>query len=73
MFAHAEGLGEDELVPLLAEEDPARSRVDAGGLTAHGRHAGPEAIAEARDELFVAYGSCSFSEPVDDLAELGIL
>jgi hypothetical protein len=70
IFAHG---GEDDLVPLLAEEDPAAFTVDADGLELHGRRAGAEAIAAARAELFVAYGSCSFSEPVEDLTALGIL
>jgi hypothetical protein len=73
VFAHADGLTEDELVPLLAEEDPGAFRVDAGALAVHDRRAGARAIADARAELFVAYGSCSFSEPVEDLSELGML
>jgi hypothetical protein len=73
VFAHAEGLGEEELVPLLAEEDPEAFALDAGGLSVHGRHANGGAIAEARAELFVAYGSCSFDEPVEDLTALGLL
>jgi hypothetical protein len=73
VFAHAEGLGEGDLVPLLAEEDAAAFRVDANGFTVHGRRAGPVAIADARAELFTAYGSCSFSEPMEDLIALGIL
>ena len=39
VFAHTEGLGEDELVALLAEEDADAFALDAAGLTAHGRHA----------------------------------
>jgi hypothetical protein len=73
VFAHAEGLAADRLEPLLAEEDPAAFTVDAGGFAVHGHRAGPAAIAEARRDLFVAYGSCSFSEPVEDLTALGIL
>ena len=70
VFAHQ---GEDDLVPLLAEEDPAAFAVDAGGLAVHGRRADASAIEAARAELFVAYGSCSFSEPVEDLTALGVL
>jgi hypothetical protein len=73
VFAHALGLPAADLEPLLAEEDPAAFAIDAGGLAVHGHHAGPGAIAEARAELFVAYGSCSFSEPVEDLTALGVL
>jgi hypothetical protein len=73
VFAHADGLGEDELAALLAEEDPDAFTVDADGLAAHGHHADARAIAAARAELFVAYGSCSFTEPVEDLKMFGVL
>jgi hypothetical protein len=73
VLAHAEGLSEAELVPLLTEQDPSAFAVTAGGLTARDHHAGAAAIAEARRELFVAYGSCSFAEPVEDLTALGVL
>jgi hypothetical protein len=73
VFAFTEGLSAEELERLLAEEDPGAFAVDAGGLRVYGHAAGAEAIAEARRDLFVAYGSCSFSEPVEDLTALGIL
>ena len=74
VFARADGLGEEEVAAILAEEDPAAFAVDPDGLAVHGRRrAGTEAIAVARAELFVAYGSCSFFEPVDDLHALGML
>jgi hypothetical protein len=73
VFAHAEGLSADELVPLLAEEDPEAFAVDPGGLAVNGRRADAAAIADARRDLFVAYGSCSFDEPVEDLTALGLL
>jgi hypothetical protein len=73
VFAHADGLDEDDLIPLLAEDDPAAFSVTADGLSVHAHTAGARAIAEARAELFTAYGSCSFDEPVEDLMTLGIL
>jgi hypothetical protein len=73
VFAHADGLTAEELVPLLAEEDAAAFTVDADGLAVHGHRADAEAIAEARRDLFVAYGSCSFDEPVADLVALGVV
>jgi hypothetical protein len=73
VFAHAEGLGEDELASLLREEDPDAFHVDGDGLRVHGHSAGEAAITAAREELFVSYGSCSFDEPVEDLISLGVL
>jgi hypothetical protein len=73
VLAHSEGLGEAELEAILAEEDPDAFTVDRGGLAVHGHRAGAGAIAAARAELFVAYGSCSFSEPVEDLKVFGVL
>jgi hypothetical protein len=73
VFAHADGLAEAEVAVLLAEENPGAFSVTAEALEVHGRRAGAEAIAAARAELFTAYGSCSFSEPVEDLTALGVL
>jgi hypothetical protein len=47
--------------------------LDAEALRWNGRAAGPEELERARRERFVAVGSCSFFEPVDDLRELGVL
>ena len=51
------GAGEAELQAVLAERDPAALR----------------AAAEQPRGRFVSIGSCSFSEPVEDLQALGIL
>jgi hypothetical protein len=73
VFAHADGLTADELVPLLAEEDRVAFTLDAEGLAVHGHSANAGEIAEARRDLFVGYGSCSFDEPVEDLTALRML
>jgi hypothetical protein len=73
VFAHADGLSADELVPLLACADAAAFAITADGLTVYGHSANAAQIAEARRDLFVAYGSCSFDEPVADLTALGVL
>jgi hypothetical protein len=62
-----------DLEAILAEEDPSAFTLDADGFGVHGQRAGAETIRAARAELFVAYGSCSFDEPVDDLTALGML
>jgi hypothetical protein len=58
---------------IVAEEDPDAFALDADGLAVHGHHADRAAIETARAELFTAYGSCSFTEPVEDLIALGVL
>ena len=58
---------------IVAEEDPDAFTVDADGLAVHGHRADAATIEAARAELFAAYGSCSFSEPVEDLISLGVL
>ena len=65
--------GEEEVRAILAEEDPAAFVLDARGLAVHGQSADAEALARVRRERLVAYGSCSFAEPVEDLTALGVL
>jgi hypothetical protein len=67
------GEGEEAVTAIVAEDDPAAFALDDGGLSIHGHHADADALAKLRAERFVAYGSCSFSEPVEDLTALGIL
>jgi hypothetical protein len=62
-----------DLEAIVAEEDPEAFALDDGGFSVHGRRAAAAAIAQARSDRFVAYGSCSFDEPVDDLIALGML
>jgi hypothetical protein len=47
--------------------------LDSESLRWNGREAGVEELERARRERFVAVGSCSFFEPVDDLKGLGVL
>ena len=47
--------------------------IDERALRWSGRDAGPDELERARREGLVAIGSCSFSEPVDDLRGLGVL
>ena len=57
----------------LAETDAAAFALDANAFRWRDRTASPEEIAEVRRDLFVSFGSCSFTEPVDELRELGLL
>ena len=48
-------------------------RLEPDGLRWRDRSAGAAELERVRREQLVAVGSCSFSEPVDDLKELGVL
>jgi hypothetical protein len=73
VLAHAERAGEAELIAVLREEDPAAFRLTDETFAVRDREMDATTIAAARRELFVGYGSCSFSEPVEDLQALGLL
>jgi hypothetical protein len=72
-LAHVHGAGEDELADMLAKEDPAAVAVGDDGLRAGGRRVGTAEVAHVRRRFFHGVGSCSFSEPVEDLRALGLL
>jgi hypothetical protein len=71
--AHADGAEPRELTEVLLDEEPGAFSVTGEAFTVRGRAYGAEAVAAARGQLFVGYGSCSFSEPTEDLKALGIL
>jgi hypothetical protein len=56
----------------LAEDDAEAFRLNADIFRWRDRRASLAEVKRGR-ELFVAFGSCSFSEPVDDLRALGFL
>ena len=72
VLAHA-GADERDLAEVLAEEDAAAFAVDDEAFAFYGHEFGAEQIAATREGLFTGYGSCSFSEPVEDLRGLRIL
>jgi hypothetical protein len=69
----SEGEGMATLVDVLSDEDADSFSIGRGGLTWRQHTVGAEALAGTRSNLFLGYGSCSFDEPVRDLAELGAL
>jgi hypothetical protein len=56
----------------LAEEDAEAFGIEGEGFRWRERAASASDVERGR-ALFVAFGSCSFSEPVDELRELGLL
>ena len=62
-----------ELAEVLLEQDAGAFGVTDEAFTVRGQAFGADDVAATRERLFVGYGSCSFSEPVEDLRGLRIL
>jgi len=73
VLAHADGAEPRELVTVLLEQDARSFGVTDEAFTVQGRAFGTEAVAATREALFSGFGSCSFSEPVEDLRGLRLL
>jgi hypothetical protein len=58
---------------IVAEEDPSAFAFDDDSFSWRDQRIGLTELRRTRSEIFVGYGSCSFSEPVQDLTALGIL
>jgi hypothetical protein len=71
-FAHG-GLSLEELEAILEEGDPAAFRFDDSGVRWGTHHAGLETLSLLRTRMALSFGSCSFTEPVDELRALKLL
>lgn len=69
----AQGAAEDELVSILNEECLPAFSFDDGGVGWRGRRLTSGQIAAARRDFAIAFGSCSFEEPVRELKAAGVL
>jgi hypothetical protein len=67
-----DGLPSSEIVEVVEETDPAAFVVGAAGLSWRDRSVGVGQLVRTRRE-FPAYGSCSFTEPTDDLVAMGLI
>ncbi len=61
------------LARIVAEEDPGAFAFDEATFRWRDEIVEAADIERMRRDAFVAYGSCSFAEPIDDLTALGIL
>jgi hypothetical protein len=73
VFCHAHDLSDQQLLPILKEEDASRFVFDAHGLCWGQLCADVAAIEVARRDAVISFGSCSFDEPREDLKALGLI
>lgn len=71
--AFAPRADEATLAAIVAEEDPSAFTFEDAAFTWRDLRCEVDDLRAMRRSSFVGYGSCSFSEPVDDLTALGIL
>lgn len=69
----AEGMDAASAECLLEESSPASFRITPEQIVWREHRLDTRSIVAARGRAIVAFGSCSFTEPVDDLTALGLL
>jgi hypothetical protein len=62
-----------DLEAVLREESPTVFHFDDQGLAWRQLRASTDALARARRDVALSFGSCSFAEPVADLRSIGVL
>jgi hypothetical protein len=67
------GLTCDSISMLMKEESGAAFRFESEGISWRDHQIRNEQLREARNNFAIAFGSCSFQEPIDDLKALGLL
>jgi hypothetical protein len=68
-----EGTPEAVAVRVLEEASASAIEVNEQGITWRGYHLDAEAIRRAREDTIVSFGSCSFTEPIEELQTLHLL
>jgi hypothetical protein len=63
----------ERLASILAEEDSGAFAFDESSFRWRDQRADLDDVKRMRASAFAGYGSCSFSEPVEDLTALGVL
>jgi hypothetical protein len=67
------GMDVDRLVELLEEQSPEAFQFDSGGVTWRDEMIVRGQLRNSRNLLAIAFGSCSFEEPIEDLKKIGLL
>jgi hypothetical protein len=63
----------DLAVQLLKEQSAQAFQFELDGVSWHQHRLSRHQIASARQDFAVSFGSCSFTEPIDDLRSLHLL
>ncbi|MEO5579344.1 MAG: hypothetical protein ABIR58_01705 [Gemmatimonadaceae bacterium] len=71
-FIHS-GFSDDIALGVLEASDAARIRFDDDRAEWNGHRIAADGLASARSDLALSFGSCSFTEPVDEARQLGFL
>jgi hypothetical protein len=67
------GMESELAVQLLEEQSAGAFHFDSGGVRWRQHRASRDEIKAARQDLAISFGSCSFTEPIDDLRSLHLL
>jgi hypothetical protein len=67
------GLTASQAARALEEESPATLQFDGGEISWRGHRLRIDLLSRTRQELIVSFGSCSFTEPIEELHALGLL
>jgi hypothetical protein len=67
------GMSESDALELLQEESPGEFRMDDEGIRWRHFQLGLAQLREARQSVIIAFGSCSFTEPIGELQALRLL
>jgi hypothetical protein len=68
-----EGASAETVIDALRDAEPEAIAFDDAGLEWRGHRVSTSALESMRTRLFRSFGSCSFHEPVDELARLHLL
>lgn len=67
------GWQKQDVLAIIEAADASRFRFDANGAVVSGRRISREQLSRARGEFALSFGSCSFTEPVGEARESGLV
>jgi hypothetical protein len=67
------GMNEEQLVEVLEERAPEAFVFESGRVVWRGEQLVRAHLTNARHLLALSFGSCSFTEPIEELQQLGLL